>query len=259
MSPVVDILVANWNTLPWLRLLTSQIRRLQPSHPHRVFLWDNASSDGSSEWLAQSGYDHVLSPVHHSHAASLTELLKRSQSPYVAFMDVDAIPVHGEWLDEALALAESKETGAVGLRGGCVDERHRHFVHPSFCVLRRELFGALDLRLDIVTTGVVENDLDVGEAMSAKLQNAGYILRFKGNACANIDELSRGVISSKVFHLWSSTPVLSVHRNDPEWDQMLTSVIRGHRYLLGRFGLWAEFEKYAREALDRNPLCARYL
>lgn len=257
MIPVVDILVANWNTLPWLKLQVHEIRKFAPHIPHRLFVWDNGSSDGSAEWIPTSGLEYHLSPTRRTHAESLAGLLSKSTAPYIAFMDVDAIPVKERWLEEAVDIVKDERIGAVGLRGGRNDGRHRIFVHPSFCVVRRELYDRLGVGLDIVETGKVENNLDTGEALCQKFENEGYKLEFIGDSGMDITAIER--LPNKVVHFWSSTPVLAEGRTDLDWLSMVKQVVKGHRHALDFLALWKTFEGYVLESVNQNPLCQRYL
>lgn len=253
----VDVIVSNWNTLPWLRLLHSQFRRFHPRIQASLFVWDNASTDGSPEWLEKEGIRHYKSPTPFCHADSLHGSIEMTQAPYVAFMDVDAIPVDWWWLDQAVGLLQDEKVGIVGLGAGKVEGHHRRFVHPSFCVFRREVYLRLGLRPHIVHDfHDKKTAFDVGETMCAKLEDAGYRLEFVGDTQLDISQ--RDSWKNRVVHCLSSTPVLAEKRTDLLFIQMVNSVVGWHRLLLGKLGVWEEFEKYAREAIPRNHLCARY-
>lgn len=253
----VDLLVANWNTLPWLRLLVSQVGRWKPKIPVRIFVWDNASTDGSREWLAQSGLRHHLSAVQRSHGDSLASLVKMTDSPYVAFMDVDAVPFQEGWLDEAVALLQDAKIGIAGISAGGIRENHPPFVHPAFCVFRRELYERLDLTPDIVHQESPKDDFDVGEMMCRMMEKAGHSICFLGET--QIDLAQRPSWKNKVVHFLSSTPVLCEKRGDLPFINMVNEVVKWHRQLLSALGIWEEFEDYARDSVPRNPRCARYV
>lgn len=249
MSPSVDILVSNKNTLPWLKLQTLQIKRLAPQIPYKIWVWDNASTDGAADWLQGSGVEYRLSQTRRTHGHSIMSLISESSAPYIAVMDVDAIPVRPGWLDEVVETVKDLTVGAAGLRTR-IQER-RFFVHPSFCVFRRELQQRLGLTFD--TPGI----LDVGESFCNTLEDEGYRLYFNGDSLIDVNAINR--LSNKVVHFWSSSPVLSEGRLDPPWLFMVEQVVTGHRDALKAFGLWDAFEAFARESLPLNPLCERYL
>lgn len=251
----VDILVANWNTLPWLRLLNSQIQRFHPRIPHELFVWDNASDDGSVEWLRAEGIRHHAGAVVLPHAESLHQAMDLTNAPYVAFMDVDAIPTWWFWLDQAIGLLQDREVGAVGLAAGSVREYHRRFVHASFSVFRRDLYRTLDLRPHLLHDE--KTDYEACETLCRKIEDAGYRLAFVGDT--QIDLAHRKDLPNRVIHAFSSTPVLAEKRSDMPFIQMVNEVVRWHRLLLADLGIWGEFEGYAKDSASKNPLCLRYV
>ncbi len=253
----VDILVANWNTLPWLRLLVSQIRRFPPKIKAKLFVWDNGSTDGSVEWLKANGIPHYLNDRIFGHGDSLRKMIAMTSAPYIAFMDADSFPIKEGWLDEAIAELDDPKVGAAGLRGGGARAGHPHFVHPAFCVFRREVCERLALDPGIVHVDVPHDDFDVGEVMCRKMEEARYELRFLGRM--DLDLAHPDSWGNKVVHALSSTPVLCEKRADMPFVHMVNSVVDWHRKLLGRLGLWEEFERYAAETADRNPRCGRYV
>lgn len=253
----VDLLVANWNTLPWLRLLVSQVRRFQPEIKTSLFVWDNASTDGSVEWLKSEGIPHHASPVAKGHADSLSLAMGMTGAPYVCFMDVDSVPIADGWLDEAVLVLCREMAGAVGLKSGNPLPLHRPFVHPSFCVFRRELYQNLGATPYIVHDEARKADFDVGEMMCVKMEEAEYPLKFVGDT--HLDLAQQKSWRNKVVHCLSSTPVLCEKRTDLPFVNMVNGVVRWHRLLLGKLGLWQEFEGYARDTVSKNIRCGLYV
>lgn len=249
MADMVNILVVNFNTLPWLKLLVNQISKYKPSIPFNLTIWDNASTDGSRAWLSSKGLWHHLHPVAASHYDGLKGAIKISDAPYVAYMDVDAFPVAHGWLEEAVAAVSDQQIGAAGLLRNL---GRREFVHPSFCVFRRELYGKLSLDPSIEH---FENKFtyDVGEKMCKQIEDAGYRLEFLGHAWCDSQNFDKH--GNKVLHAGASAGVLGNAYLLPEW---ITSSVATHRNLLLRLGLWEEFLGYLRESAPLNPLCARY-
>ncbi len=253
----VDLIVANWNTLPWLRLLRSQFHRLHPRIPTSLFVWDNASTDGSAEWLKKEGIAHFASPSNVSHAEGLHRAIEMTKAPYIAFIDVDAIPVEWDWLDQAVGILQDEKVGIVGLGAGSKEGHHIRFVHPSFCVFRREVYERLVLRPHIVHDYERKTAFDVGETLCIKLLEGGYRLEFVGDT--QLDLAQRNTWKNRVVHCLSATPVLSEKRTDLPFVNMVSSVVSWHRLLLGKLGIFEEFERYASETIPKNPLCSRYV
>lgn len=252
----VDLIVANWNTLPWLRLLRSQFRRFHPRIQTSIFVWDNASTDGSVEWLRKEGIAHFASPANVSHAEGLHLSIGMTKAPYIAFIDVDAVPIEWWWLDQAVGILQDEKVGVVGLGAGKAEGHHIRFVHPSFCVFRREVYERLALRPHIVHDYEKKTAFDVGETMCARLLEEGYRLEFIGDT--QLDLAHRQDWKNRVVHCLSATPVLSEKRIDMPFVDMINSVVSWHRLLLGKLGIWEEFQRYASDTIPKNPLCSRY-
>jgi len=253
----VDLLTANWNTLPWLKLLRSQVKRFQPKIKTNLMVWDNASTDGSAEWLANEKIHHVACQSEKSHGDSLAGMIEKTGSTYIAFMDVDAVPVRSGWLDEAIALLEEPGVGIVGLSSRIDGEYHRPFVHPSFCVFRRDLYQKLNLTPYIVHDYEKKIAFDVCETMCSRIEDAGYSVKFLGNV--HLDLAHRKEWVNGVVHCGSSTPVMSEKRTDLPFVEMVNAVVRWHKLLLVELGIWGEFENYIQESVRKNPRCALYV
>lgn len=253
----VDLLVVTWNTLPWLKLLVNQVRRLQSEAQVQLFVWDNASKDGTRDWLVRNGIKHHFDPIGRPHGDSLSGLIAESNAPYIAFLDVDAIPTKVGWLDDAVSVLQDETVGAAGLSAGSQQGYHRTFVHPSFCVFRRDLYNLLKVAPEIVPDFTRQTTFDVGEAMCMKYQDNGYGLRFLGSN--DIDIAAYGRWPNKVVHFKSSTCVLAEQRVDRDFLIMVDAVVKWHQRLLSCFGLLDEFEGFVRESVDLNPHCSRYL
>jgi hypothetical protein len=245
-----------WNTLPWLKLLFRQLERLKPTANLKPIIWDSGSTDGTAEWLNVKGYPHYLAG-RTSHADGLVGLLEKSKSKYVAFLDVDAVPIKPGWMDEAIDLLANESIGAVGNMARLPGEFHFSFVHPSFCVFRRDLYGTLGQSPHIVHDFKLGTAFDVGELMCRKMENEGYRLIYLGSN--NLDPAQVNNWQNKVVHFGTATPVLAEERTDGPFLELVDAVVHWHKRLLTVFGLWDEFLDYCRESANRNPRCGRYL
>lgn len=251
MENRVDILVANQNMLPWLKLLHSQYNRFKPSIPSQLFVCDNGSTDGSKEWLSSIGIPHYPNPDRQCHSAGLVNAVKMTTAPYIAYMDADAFPIQSEWLDEAIRIILDEKVGAAGLsRKFIFGDGRREFIHPSFCVFRRALYN--ELSLDPTIVHAQKFSYDVGEFMCKKLEDNGYGLSFLGPAFQNEQAHAH---ENKVLHVGGSCWILSVP-SLPE--DFIRSNVTSHRSLLQRIGLWNAFSSYLKESMASNFLCARY-
>lgn len=247
----VDLFVANYNTLPWLRLFYQQFLALRPKTNTRLFVWDNDSRDGSKEWLAASGIEHHLHPFVLLHSPTLAEFLKRATAPLVCFMDVDAIPYADGWLGDAVAhLDHDPKIGAVGLVCGSRHGNHRPFVHPAFSLFRLETIRRLDL--SFYEEKSKTDFFDVGELASKKVEDSGLELKIVGGSKFHPDNTARW--NQKVAHFYGSTAVLSPDRKFT--DERVRGIIEEHRRGLQHLGLFDSFMGFLRET--KNPLVARY-
>jgi hypothetical protein len=272
---MIDILVVNRNTLPFLRLLVAQAHRLKPKTPFSIYVWDNVSNDGTREWLTPALNDGLIAGYkggyrpEGSHTEGLNNLLAVTKSPFVCFMDVDSVPVRGGWLDDAIDLFRYTEIGAVGLSQKAQTPQYqgdntrrdgfRSYVHPSFCVVKRETLEKHNLSPGAIV-GNASGFYDVCEWMCKRIEEVGLRLFYTGKAFAVPEDI--GCRNQKVLHLYGSTQTLANPWMPVTTEQrmsMCQQAIARHKALLDREGLWNEFLGYVRESLKYNPLCARYL
>lgn len=249
----VDVLITNWNTLPWLKLNVAQSRRLNFLITPRLHIWDDASTDGSLEWLQRSGLQFHRSGEKVGHAKGLVNLISATQAEYIAILDVDAIPILAGWLEEAVIHLKDGRCGMAGLEGGG-EIKGRKFIHPSFCVFRRKLFHDLSLKVEVIHKGDIL--FDVGQFMCMQIQDAGYRLDMIGKSqCLPSDA---GFLN-KVYHFWGSTNVLTGNDQATQWQKAQEESARRHKKLLTDFGLWNEFRVYIAESAGLNKRCEMYL
>jgi glycosyltransferase involved in cell wall biosynthesis len=169
--PGVTVVTVNYNSLAQLRALLTGLERYT-TEPIEVIVVDNASSDGSREFLrSRRDVRPLLLPANVGHGFGLDlAVLSASTSVVVAF-DIDAFPVSPGWLP---AVLDPLESGAV-VAGAHL---HRGYVHPCFLALRRSEF--LRYRLSFVPVGRCPSPevpvsglyLDAGEALSHTLSLA---------------------------------------------------------------------------------------
>jgi glycosyltransferase involved in cell wall biosynthesis len=125
----VTVVTVNWNTLEHLKTLRTMVRRHSPPET-RIIAVDNASTDGSREWIKEQGdVDGILLPfnIHHGPAADRGALAARSE--FLILLDVDAFPLSDAWLP---AVLDPLRAGCT-VAGGFI---HREYVHPSYFAMR---------------------------------------------------------------------------------------------------------------------------
>ena len=149
----MTVVIVNWNSLDMLRTTLEAVRRFSPERT-RVIVVDNASTDGSVDWLRRHGVDSIMLGENIGHGAALDRGVLAARTRYVVSLDVDAFPIVGGWLD---CLVNMLEGGALvaGARGGEVLDRltpdqpsgwdGREFVHPCCLAMELRYFAATDL------------------------------------------------------------------------------------------------------------------
>ena len=136
VRPGVTVVIVNWNGRMLLPDVLAAIERYSPDRPE-VIVVDNASTDGSREWLRDQRHRlrAVLLPrnIYHGPAMDLGFLLSRTD--HVVALDVDAFPVRQDWLEalQAPLRRGAAVSGAQALRG---------YVHPCCLMMRLGRFVA---------------------------------------------------------------------------------------------------------------------
>ena len=116
MSPLVTVVVVNWNGLSLLRRCLPPVLA-QRGVPYEVIVVDNGSSDGSLDWLRRLSATLAAAPAappvrilaserNLGFAAGNNLAIRESQAPFVATLNNDARPEPG-WLAALVAAAEA--------------------------------------------------------------------------------------------------------------------------------------------------------
>ena len=96
-APEISILMVVHGALEMTRLAVLRTLRHSAGSDARLIVVDNASSDGTREWLrllARRGdIDLIESPVNAGHGAGLELARARTRSPYLVTLDSDAFPL----------------------------------------------------------------------------------------------------------------------------------------------------------------------
>jgi GT2 family glycosyltransferase len=119
-SPVLDIVIANWNSGDLLRDCVSALARSTMASRLRVIVVDNASRDGSSERLPGAGIslEVVRNPDNRGFGAACNQGAARGGAPFLLFLNPDT-RVARDTLSRAvdyLSAPEQDRVGVVGVR-----------------------------------------------------------------------------------------------------------------------------------------------
>jgi glycosyltransferase involved in cell wall biosynthesis len=127
------IVTVNWNSWPHLEVLIDVVRRRSPVGT-RIIAVDNGSEDGSREQIAtSSGVNGLLLPANAGHELAMDLGVLCAETEFVVALDVDAFPLHDDWLERLLApLAHGAQVSGARL--------NRNYVHPCCWAMRKARF-----------------------------------------------------------------------------------------------------------------------
>lgn len=132
-SGQATIVTVNWNSWDHAAVLIDLVSHRSPDGT-RILVVDNGSEDGSRRRLrAEDRASCVLLPVNVGHELALDLGVLLCETEFVVALDVDAFPLHDDWLERLLApLDEGAEVSGARL--------NREFVHPSCWAMRTARF-----------------------------------------------------------------------------------------------------------------------
>lgn len=163
-EPGVTVVIANYNGADLLPATIEAIRRFSPPDT-RIIVVDNASTDGSREWLLeQDGVRTLLNRSNLGHARALDRGFLCVTTEYAVALDSDAFPISENWLDVLLGPLH---------QGMLVSgpDAYRSFAHPSAFATRTRTFieHRMSFRSRKDPRGTMNGRFDVGEGISADL------------------------------------------------------------------------------------------
>lgn len=127
------VVTVNWNSWPHLEVLIDVVRRRSPAGT-RIIAVDNGSRDGSRQRIRErEGVRGLLLPVNVGHELAMDLGVLLAETEYVVALDVDAFPLHDDWLRRLLApLSEGAQVSGARL--------NREYVHPCCWAMRKARF-----------------------------------------------------------------------------------------------------------------------
>jgi hypothetical protein len=146
--PPLSIIIVSWNVQRDLQQCLTSLQANSDT-PHEVIVVDNASSDGTREYLAgQSGVQAILNDSNRGFAAANNQGLEvATGSRWLLLLNPDTVAPPGA-LGELLAFAESRpQAGVVGPKllnpDGSLQYSCRHFPNIWAAMFRHTLLGRL--------------------------------------------------------------------------------------------------------------------
>ena len=120
MTPVLDIIIVNYNTAAHLAACLASLRDAPPAAPHRITVIDNASTDASVALVTETwpAVDVVALPENIGFAAANNAGIRRTSAPLILLLNSDTIVPEGA-IDRLVARLEA--TGAVAAGPRLID------------------------------------------------------------------------------------------------------------------------------------------
>lgn len=83
-----SIIIPSWNNLPFLQLCIRSIRE-NSAQAHQIIVHVNEGSDGTLEWVKQTGLEHTHSKENLGVCYAMNEAAARSTHPYIYYLNDD--------------------------------------------------------------------------------------------------------------------------------------------------------------------------
>jgi glycosyltransferase involved in cell wall biosynthesis len=167
--PDYGIIMVAHNGCEIVKMSTQKILRHSADYKARLVVVDNASNDGTEEWLkilAQRGdIDLIESKRNLGHGPGIELARREIRSPYIVTIDSDAFPLSDDWLRRLHARLKDKVKVAGILH-------HRDYIHPSCLMIARKTLE--DLNLTFLDEKDCASRLDVAERISCEIRKRGF-------------------------------------------------------------------------------------
>src|SRR6478735_4132663 len=117
------VVTVNWNSWPHLEVLIDVVGRRSPDGTAIVAV-DNGSEDESRQRISERPeVEGLLLPANVGHELAMDMGVLLAETEFVVALDVDAFPLHYDWLERLLApLSEGARVAGARL--------NREYVHP---------------------------------------------------------------------------------------------------------------------------------
>src|SRR5881397_242927 len=132
---LVSVVVVNWNGIRYLAECLESLRR--QAYPSReLIVVDNASTDGSREWLRASGAFRLVELERNTgFAGGVNAGIHVSRGEFIALLNSDAVAAE-DWLDMLVEPMSDPAVGMVASKILFYDRRHvidkaGHLLYPD--------------------------------------------------------------------------------------------------------------------------------
>ena len=123
MTPELSVIFVNWNGGGLLRRAVESVERFAPSLPFEIVVVDNASTDGSRDWLRSLGprVRLVENEENLGFSKANNQGIRASRAPFVFLLNTDA-EVRPGAIDQLLETLRSDERAGASA-GACSSKR----------------------------------------------------------------------------------------------------------------------------------------
>lgn len=208
--PGVTVVTVNHNSLPFVQVLVGAVRRFAPEA--RLLVVDNASTDGSVEWLATEGINVVRLGQNVGHGPALDLGFLRVRTDVAVALDVDAFPISPEWLPTLLGMLDDGADVVGACQTPAATHYGREYVHPCCLAMatrdfvrRNHSFRARPERWDVgeaislqssriscIPPTSIRGPGAVGTVFGNVVYHNYYSVRFSVTSADKIDWVDRG-------------------------------------------------------------------
>lgn len=212
LAPGVTVVTVNHDSLPFLQVLVHAVRRFAPDA--RLLVVDNASRDGSREWLAREGIDVLALSENIGHGPALDLGFLAVRTEIAIALDVDAFPIADRWLPTLVDLLADAEV--AGARPHPPATMYgRSYVHACCLAIRTRDFVAK--RHSFRPRA---QEWDVGEGITLRAANAAFLapthIRGPGHVGTVFGDVVYHNFYSVRFSVTDAEKIDWVDRSEPE-------------------------------------------
>jgi len=163
---MISILSVNYNCIDWVKLLINSVRKFT-NVPYEIIIIDNASEDGSAEWLrAQKDIKAIFNEKNIGHGRGLDLGIKSVAYNYCLVLDIDAHLQRLGWDHDFIRLYSNPKIKLIAAKGG--DTRKTKPIHACFQFFETKFF--IDNKLSFTP----RDGHDVGRKNYYDVINLGY-------------------------------------------------------------------------------------
>lgn len=210
------VLAVNHNTLDFMRLLVASVRKFS-WRDDEIIILDNASTDGSKEWLLEHpDIMAIHSSTNVGHGLGLDQTFPFVRTPWTCVLDIDCHVQCAGW-DDALwfAYTWNLKTRLVAAHGGIGNEAKP--IHPIFMWFETSYFRQQNFKF------APGNGWDVGRALYGQILERGYeVVRVQPGYEPNGGKFYPGIYGTDyyfggkptIYHHWYSARMAGLKPGD---------------------------------------------